>query len=159
VPEIPRNLPPDNEPGHHPEVEQDKPTGPPPGPGPVRFPLAFDPTFRLVDRVLGITEDRAYVELDRDELRIRFGPWSADVPRRTVAGAEVTGPYWLPKVLGPPHLSLADRGITFATNRRKGVCIRLTEPVKALEPLGLLRHPSITVTVEDPKALADALAA
>lgn len=25
-------IPPDNEPGHHPPVEQDKPTGPPPSP-------------------------------------------------------------------------------------------------------------------------------
>jgi hypothetical protein len=158
VSDIPRNVPPGNEPGHHPQVEQDKPSGPPPGP-PRRFPLAFEPAFRLVDRALGVTEDRAYVEVDRHHLRVRFGPWSAEVPRDDVAAVDVTGPYHLAKVLGPPHLSLADRGVTFATNRRRGVCIRLSRPVPAIEPLGLLRHPSITVTVEDPDALVEALAA
>lgn len=72
-------------------------------------------------------------------------------PLDNVVGAEVTGPYRLVKVAGPPHLSLRDRGITFATNRARGTCIRFREPV------GLLRHPAATVTVAAPDALAEAL--
>ena len=41
-------VPEANQPGHHPEVEQDKPTGPPPGParvrgGATRFDFSFEP--------------------------------------------------------------------------------------------------------------------
>ena len=57
------------------------------------------------------------------------------------------------KVLGPPHLSFTDRGVTFATNRDLGLCIRFHEPVPAIAPFGLLRHPGATVTVADPLAL------
>ena len=85
------------------------------------------------------------------QLSARFGPWRLSTPLENVAGTEVTGPYQLLKVIGPPHLSLRDRGLTFATNRQRGVCIRFRRPV------GLLRHPSLTVTVADPDALARAL--
>ena len=54
-----------------------------------------------------------------------------------------------PVYAGPPHLSLADRGITFATNRQRGLCIRLHRPHPAIDPLGLIRHPGVTVTVGD----------
>jgi hypothetical protein len=130
-----------------------------PSPRSETFEFRFSRSYAVAALPFGVTPMTTSLVVTSQELRIRFGPWSADVPRSTVAGAEVTGPYQLAKVIGPPHLSLADRGITFATNRRQGVCIRLTQPVKAIEPLGLLRHPSITVTVEDPRALADALAA
>jgi hypothetical protein len=74
-----------------------------------------------------------------------------------VAGAEVTGPYAWPKVIGPPHLSFADRGLTFATNPEQGTCIRFRDPVPGIDPIGVLRHPSLTVTVADAPALAELL--
>ena len=61
------------------------------------------------------------------------------------------------KTIGPAHLSLADRGLTFATNRDEGVCIRFHEPVKGIDPLGVLRHPALTVTVDDVDALVASL--
>jgi len=79
--------------------------------------------------------------------------------RTNIAGTEVTGPFGLLRTLGPAHLSLADNGITFATNGDRGLCIRLHDPVPAIEPLGRLRHPGLTVTVADVDALAAALAA
>jgi hypothetical protein len=81
---------------------------------------------------------------------VRFGPWRLRTPRDNVAGAEVTGPYRAIKVVGGPHVSFADRGVTFATNRRSGACIRFHEPVPALLPWGLVRHPAATVTVTNP---------
>lgn len=69
----------------------------------------------------------------------------------------VTGPYHLIKVAGPPRLSLSDRGVTFATNRQVGACIQLRRAHRAIEPLGLLRHPSVTVTVDDPEGLCQLL--
>ena len=78
-------------------------------------------------------------------------------PRADVDDVTETGGYWLPKVAGPPHLSLADRGVTFATNRQQGLCITLTRPHKGIDPIGLFKHPGVTVTVDDLDGLAHAL--
>src|SRR5690606_29251980 len=66
-----------------------------------------------------------------------------------------TGPYRWWKVAGPPRLSLADRGITFATTAEHGVCLQLAEPIGAIDPLHLIRHPNVTITVADPERFAD----
>jgi len=66
-----------------------------------------------------------------------------------VSDTEITGHYSIPKTIGPPHLSLADRGITFATNPHAGLCVRLRHAVPAIEPFELIRHPAFTVTVAD----------
>src|SRR3546814_14666252 len=78
-------------------------------------------------------------------------------PRSDVEATEVTGPYRLVKVAGPPHLSLADRGITFATNRRQGLCLSLRRPHRGIEPLGLIRHPGGPVTVAAAQGLQELL--
>ena len=72
-------------------------------------------------------------------------------PRAEVVDVQATGDFWLPKVAGPPHVSFADRGITFATNRQRGTCICLANPHRG--PYPGLRHPAVTVTVEDADAL------
>jgi hypothetical protein len=56
-------------------------------------------------------------------------------------------------------VSLVDRGLTFASNRDRGVCIRFVEPVRGVDVLGVVRHPGLTVTVEDVDGLIEALAA
>lgn len=157
-------IPPDNLPGHHPEVEQDRPDldrarakAAQQRKEPQVFEFDFDDVFRWADKPLGITPETASVEVDDDRVVARFGRWRAEIERSNIIGAEVTGPYHVLKTIGPPHLSLADRGITFATNRRQGICIRLAQPIKAMEPLGVLRHPSITLTVERPEELANLL--
>jgi hypothetical protein len=74
-----------------------------------------------------------------------------------VTGTDVTGPYQALRAIGP-HLSLADRGVSFGTNTRAGTCVLFAHPVRGLDPLGFLRHPGMTVTVQDPDALAARLA-
>lgn len=123
-----------------------------------RFEFRFDRTYLLAGLPFGVTPSTTRVEVDDDELRVRFGLWSLCTPIANVAETEVTGPYGLLKTLGPPHLSLADKGITFATNPDRGLCIRLHDPVPGIDPLGRLRHPGLTVTVADIDALAAALA-
>ena len=61
------------------------------------------------------------------------------------------------KTAGPAHLSLADRGLTFATNGDRGVCLIMREPVSGIDPFGLLRHPNLTVTVADCDGLVNAV--
>ena len=53
-------------------------------------------------------------------------------------------------------MSLADRGISFATRTVGGLCICFREPVPAVLPLhlGLVKHPAATVTVEGAGELA-----
>ena len=58
---------------------------------------------------------------------------------------------------GPARLPLAVRGLTFATTNRTGLCFTFRSPVPGIDPMGILRHPNLTVTVKDPRALAPAL--
>lgn len=121
--------------------------------------FAFAPEYRMAGRALGITPGSCVVTVTDRYLHARFGRWQVRTRLSNVADAHVTGPYARLKTIGPPHLSFADRGLTFATNRERGVCIEFATPVKGIEPLGLLRHPALTVTVEDPEALAAVLSA
>ncbi len=122
-----------------------------------RFEFAFDPVYRTVALPLGVAPARCWVEVDETRLRVKFGFWSLQTSLANVADTEVTGPYSRAKTIGPAHLSLSDRGITFATNPERGLCIRFHTPVAAIEPLGYLRHPAATVTVADVEGLAAAL--
>ncbi len=89
----------------------------------------------------------------------RYGPWRLSTDLDNVEGTEVSGPYRTLTTIGPAHLSLADKGLTFSSNARKGLCIRFKEPVPGIEPTGRLRHPGLTVTVADVDGLAATLAA
>lgn len=155
-------VPPGNQPGHQPPWPQDKPQlqsveRSVDGAALGRHPFLFEPLLLPMAMAVGATPWTTWVEVGPDHLEVRFGPWSLRTPLENVAGATVTGPYQLHKVAGPPRLSFTDRGVTFATNRQQGTCIRFHEPVPALVPRGLLRHPAATVTVADPVALARAL--
>ncbi len=96
-------TPPDNVPGHHPPVEQDKPTTPPPVPadprlgavedpparsvpgGRLRFPFAFSLRLAPAAAVFGVVPPTAHVDVDDRELSIRFGP-GACARRWTTSG-------------------------------------------------------------------------
>ena len=119
-----------------------------------RFPFAFAPSYRLPALVFGITPLTTYVEVDDEALRVRFGPWSLRTPLSNVTGVELSGDYAFVKTAGPPHLSLSDRGVTFATNGDRGVCLRFRERVRGIDPTGRIVHPGATMTVADPDGLA-----
>ena len=167
-------VPPANQPGHVDEHPPDKPAEVPAAyrvepaeeirevrdvpTEPARFGFAFEPLLAPFSFAVGVTPLTACVSLG-DELEIRFGPWCLRTPRENVVAATVTGPYRFAKVAGPAHLSFADRGVTFATNRRAGVCLCFDEPVPALVPGHRLPHPAATVTVADIDGLVRAIGA
>ena len=129
-----------------------------------RFGFRFDGRYRAACRVFGVTEDRAWVEVDPEgdgRCTATFGRWRLETPLANVECVEITGPYSVVKTIGPARLSLADKGITFATNRERGVCLGFREPVAAagMSRRGRLRHPGLTVTVADVDGLHDLIAA
>lgn len=123
-----------------------------------RFPFAFDPTYRRLSRAFGVTPASAWVEVGGGLLVARFGPWRVTTPLTNVTGANVTGPYAFMKTAGPARLAITDRGLTFATNGHRGVRIDFRTPVPGLDPLRLIKHPELTVTVQDYDRLATLLA-
>jgi hypothetical protein len=122
-----------------------------------RFSFAFAPAHRVAALPFGVLPSTTWVEVDDTSLRARFGFWTLDTARSNIEQVTTTGGYSFLRTAGPAHLSLADRGVTFATNGDRGVCVRFLEPVIALDPTGHLRHPGATFTVADPDALVAAL--
>ena len=123
------------------------------------FPFRFERSYARLARWFAITADLAWVEVTDRDLRARFGPWRLQTPLSNIRAWAVTGPYSFVKTAGPAHLGITDRGLTFASNGDRGLAICFEEPVQGIEPLGLLRHPELTVTVAEPEALAARLEA
>ena len=122
-----------------------------------QYRFEFEDRYRLPARLFGITEQSAVVTVDATDVEARFGPWTVRTPLANVASVSITGPYAFVKTGGPAHLSVSDRGITFATNSRRGVCLEFRRPVRGIEPAGVLKHPNLTVTVQDCDAFAEQL--
>jgi hypothetical protein len=78
-------------------------------------------------------------------------------PLANVTSVAVTGPYAFLKTAGPARLAITDRGLTFATNGERGVLISFDSSVRGLDPMGVLRHPELTVTVADVDGLVERL--
>jgi hypothetical protein len=122
-----------------------------------RFGFAFAPAYRFLARAFGIGPSTAWVEVGDRTLDARFGRWRLSTPLANISHVAVTGPYAFWKTAGPARLAITDRGLTFATNGDRGVLISFRSPVRGLDPLGLLRHPELTVTVADVDGLAELL--
>lgn len=122
-----------------------------------RFDFAFAASYRLPAWLFGITPARAFVTVTDAELQVRFGAWHLVSPLDNLTGTEVTGDFGWLKTAGPPHLSFADRGVTFATNGDRALCVSFRTPVRGIDPTGILRHPGATLTVRDPLALQAAI--
>jgi hypothetical protein len=115
--------------------------------------FAFHPSYRLPALAFGVTPSTARVVVEDGLLRVRFGPWRLETPLSNIASSQVSDGYSFVKTAGPAHLSFTDRGVTFATSPGPGLCVTFHEPVKAIDWVGVIRHPGATMTVEHPTAL------
>ena len=122
------------------------------------FTFAFAPRYLLLARLFRVTPDTTGITVTSERLVVRFGPWRVDTTVANIDQVAITGPYALWKTAGPARLGLTDRGLTFATNSRAGVFIEFREPVRGIDPAGLIRHPNLTVTPDDVTGLAASLA-
>ena len=122
-----------------------------------RFVFRFDPAYRRLARLFGVTPERAWVDLDDEDFEARFGRWRVRTPLANVASVDVTGPYSFLKTAGPARLGVTDRGLTFATNGERGARLTFHERVRGIDRSGRIRHPELTVTVLDVDGLVAAL--
>jgi hypothetical protein len=126
--------------------------------GIVRFQFRFDDAYRLAALPFGVRPDNSWVEVGERSLRASFGRWLVQTPLANITDVRVTGPYRFIRTAGPARLGVLERSLTFATNGDRGVCIAFAVPVWGFDRLGLIRHRTLTVTVEDPERLAYLLA-
>jgi hypothetical protein len=124
-----------------------------------RYHFDFAPAYRLPALVFGITPATAWVDLGPSEIRVRFGPWRLRAALSDVTEVSQSGGYKFVKTAGPAHLSLADRGVTFATNGKAGVCVQFRRPVAGIDPTRRILHPNATMTVRHPEAFVEDLRA
>ena len=94
---------------------------------------------------------------DDGRLVARFGRLAVETMVDNIGGYQLTGPYHWWKAIGPRG-SLADHGFTFGTSAHGGVCLCFREWVPTSYVRGG-RMESLTVTVDDPDAMARALEA
>jgi hypothetical protein len=123
-------------------------------PEPERFRFSFASAYRRAARGFGVTESNAWVDVGGDVFDAHFGRWRVRTPLSNITDVAVTGPYRFFKTAGPARLAVTDRGLTFATNGRRGVRVSFRTPVHGLDPFGLISHPELTVTVADVERLA-----
>lgn len=120
------------------------------------FEFAFGPRFKGLLRLGGITPDTTLVTVTDDEFRVRFGGWNLTTPSANCTGTCLTEGYRWYKAIGARG-SFKDKGVTFGTSTERGVCVLFAEPVPALVPGDLMKHPGCTVTVADCEGLIAAL--
>src|SRR3712207_415632 len=78
-----------------------------------RLAFEFDPRYAFSLGLLGVRPSTAEVRVTDDgRLEVDFGPWRVRTALTNVTGAQVTGPYRAFRAIGP-HVSLADRGVSF----------------------------------------------
>jgi hypothetical protein len=119
------------------------------------FEFEFDPRFRRLLALLGIRPSNSEVVLTDSTFSARFGRLRARTPVSNLKDVRITRDYRWFKAIGPRG-SAADRGATFGTNTRAGVCVCFHQPITAL-PGNRQGHPALTVTVADPERLAAAI--
>src|SRR4051812_18626038 len=112
----------------------------------MRFALRFDPAYARISRRLGVKPENSWVELDDQTLSARYGRWRVKTPLANVKDVEVTGPYKMWKTAGPARLGVTDLGLSFTSNGDRGVLITFRDKIRGFDPLGVLRHPELTVT-------------
>lgn len=114
----------------------------------MRFEFAFEKKYLPALAAIGVTPLTAKVDLSQKTLDARFGPWRCRTSVKNIRCVTRTGPFSAVKAIGARG-SFADRGATFGTTTAGGVCVEFREPVKILDPSGIILHPGLTLTVSD----------
>lgn len=114
----------------------------------VRFEFAFEKKYLPALAAIGVSPLTARIDVTEEVLDARFGPWRCRTPVNNITCVSQSGPYNPVKAIGARG-SFSDRGATFGTTTAGGVCLEFKDPVKILDPSGIILHPGLTVTVRD----------
>jgi hypothetical protein len=119
------------------------------------FPYRFEMRYAPMWLPFGARPGRDGVTLTDDRLfRASFGFLKLETGLDNVAGGHITEGYRWYTAIGA-RLSFADDGLTFGTNRDRGVCVHFRERVPRV--LGFKPHSALTVTVADCDGLLEAI--
>ena len=117
-----------------------------------QFGFAIDSMFAPFLLAFGVTKDSAWLRIEDDELEVHFGFFGLTTTLSNVTGYQLSGDYKAYRAIGV-RSSLADRGITFGSSVKRGLCVTFAEAVPVKPGVGIT-HPGMTVTVEDIEGLA-----
>jgi hypothetical protein len=118
------------------------------------FPYRFDDRWKPLFAVLRVRRDDGVTLTDDGRLIATYGWASVETTVDNVDHLEITGPHRWYTAVGL-RLSMADDGITFGTNHRRGLCIGFVAKVPRV--IGFRDHSALWVSVADPEGLAAAL--
>jgi hypothetical protein len=118
------------------------------------FPYRFDDRWTPLFLTLGVKRSDGVTLGGDGSLVATYGWVRVETTVDNVDHVEVSGPHRWYTAVGL-RLSLADDGITFGTNHRRGLCIGFVEKIPKV--IGFRDHSALWVSVADPDALAAAL--
>ncbi len=116
----------------------------------IRIGRRSAPLLRLV---FGVTPGNAYVAVDNDQVRARFGRFGIGVPVANIERWRIEGPWHWSTAIGVRR-SIRGGDLSFAGSPRGGVRLDFRERVR----YGPLRLPALYVGVEDLEGFAASLA-
>ncbi len=118
----------------------------------MQFGFAIESKYAPFLLAFGVREDAAWLRIADDQLEVKFGFFGLSTPMDNITGYQLSGDYKAYRAIGI-RTSLADRGVTFGSTTKRGLCVTFAEPVSVKPGIGL-NHPGMTVTVDDVDGLA-----
>ena len=118
------------------------------------FPYRFDKRWNALFFALGVDDKDGVTITGKGELIATFGRFKVKTTLDNIDHTLVTGPHRWYTAVGL-RLSLADDGLTFGTNNRKGLSIAFVHKIPKV--IGFRKHSMLWVSVADPEGLATAI--
>ena len=118
------------------------------------FPYRLDKRWSALFLALGVRDADGVTVSGKGELLATYGHFKLSTTLDNVDHTVVTGPHRWYTAVGL-RLSLADDGVTFGTNHRKGLSIAFVKKVPRV--IGFRKHATLWVSVADPQGLAKAI--
>lgn len=118
------------------------------------FPYRIDRRWNALFFALGVDDKDGVTITGRGELIATFGRFKVKTTLDNIDHTLVTGAHRWYTAVGL-RLSLADDGLTFGTNHRKGLSIAFVEKIPKV--IGFRKHSKLWVSVADPEGLAAAI--
>ena len=118
------------------------------------FPYRLDRRWSALFLALGVRAADGVTVSVKGELAATYGRFKVTTTLDNIDHTVITGPHRWYTAVGL-RLSLADDGITFGTNHRKGLSIVFVKKVPRV--IGLRKHSTLWVSVADPEGLARAI--